>query len=32
VKVVPYVPVGRLALVRGLRSNLSGVLTAPANA
>jgi peptide/nickel transport system substrate-binding protein len=31
VEVVPYVPVGQLALVRGLRSNLSGVLTAPVN-
>jgi peptide/nickel transport system substrate-binding protein len=31
VEVVPYVPVGQLALVRGLRSNLSGLLNAPVN-
>jgi peptide/nickel transport system substrate-binding protein len=31
VEVVPYVPVGQLALVRGIRANLGGVLTAPVN-
>jgi peptide/nickel transport system substrate-binding protein len=30
-EVVPYVPVGQLALVRGMRSNLAGVVTAPVN-